>query len=384
MAEKAQFIKITIALGFIFGLLLSSKLWISSRFYPLTPIFNILPKITYPFDYILLALLFCLLLLIIILQKPRIFIWLFIVMISFLALLDQSRWQPWAFQYTFMLATLGFYFWKGNQTNNQDKILNTLRLIIASIYFWSGFQKINVDFVSTVFPWMIDPLSSILPQDIKAFFFPLGVITPILETIIGVGLLTKKYLQISVFMAIAMHLFILLTIGPLGHNWNNVIWPWNIFMASFVIILFWKEKNISFWKVVWVKNFMFQKVVLILFGIMPILSFFNLWDSYLSFTLYSGNINTSEIQISNLDINKLPNYLHNYLEKKDDKVMLDISAWAFGELNVPPYPETRIYKNVARNICNYAADPLGVTLIIKGKPTLFNADEKTIYNCSNL
>ncbi len=70
-ANRVYWLKIIISLGFLFGLLLSPALWVSTRFYPLTPVLNGLPPIPYPFDWIFLVLLSGALVGIIASSRPR-------------------------------------------------------------------------------------------------------------------------------------------------------------------------------------------------------------------------------------------------------------------------------------------------------------------------
>ena len=118
---------------------------------------------------------------------------------------------------------------------------------------------------------------------------------------------------------------------------------------------------------------------------MPVFSFFNMWDSYLSSTLYSGNTNSAQIYISDSVKQKLPTEIQRYANKSGaDTSTLDFFNWSFNELNVPPYPETRVYKDITRGICKYADNGRDVLLVVSGKPTLFNGDHRSIYDCSNL
>ena len=69
-----------------------------------------------------------------------------------------------------------------------------------------------------------------------------------------------------------MHLFILIAIGPLGRNFNVVVWPWNLAMIAFLLILFFRRTDEpTLHDIVWGRGFVFQKVALILFGVMPAL-----------------------------------------------------------------------------------------------------------------
>ena len=44
------------------------------------------------------------------------------------------------------------------------------------------------------------------------------------------------------------------------------------------------------WHILWPRRFLFARVTLLLFGVMPLFNFFECWDSYLSAALYSGNV----------------------------------------------------------------------------------------------
>ncbi len=384
-ASRIFWLKIVVVGGLIAGLLLSVKLWADGRFFPLAPVLDNLPIIPPSIETILFVLLIGLLATILVFPKPQKFIFSALAIAAIFAFFDQMRWQPWFYQYFFMLATIGLFSWNYFDTEKRQAVLNTSRLIVASIYFFSGLQKVNPDFMGGVFPWMIEPITKLFPVPLQIFPLSLGVIVPFLEMGIGLGLLSKKYRKHATVLALLMLGFVLFTLGPLGHNWNSVVWPWNVAMALFAVILFWRAENFSFRDILWVKNFPFQKIILVLFVVMPALSFFNLWDSYLSSTLYSGNTNSAQIYINDSVKQKLPTEIQRYVIKTEaNGNVLDFFGWSFDELNVPPYPETRVYKDIARSICKYANDKMDVVLVVNGKPTLFNRDYKSTYDCSNL
>ena len=60
--------------------------------------------------------------------------------------------------------------------------------------------------------------------------------------------------------------------------------------------------------------------------------------------------------------------------ERRDANWLDVGEWSYAELNVPPYPEPRVYKSVARAICRHAGEPGEVVLLIRGRLTWFNRD----------
>jgi hypothetical protein len=118
---------------------------------------------------------------------------------------------------------------------------------------------------------------------------------------IAVGLLTTRFRRAAVIGALAMHAFILICIGVLLPFYDVIVWPWNIAMCVFVVLLFWKHG-----KRIVVGRIWFARLVLLLFGIAPVLSFGNLWDAYLSFALYSGNNNSATIYMADAVADRLP------------------------------------------------------------------------------
>src|SRR3954465_10503403 len=134
--------------------LISWKLWISSRLFPLAPVSNRLPQIVYPFDYIWFLLLLALLAVIGFLPRSRKIVLIFVCLAASLSLWDQMRWQPWFYQYLFMLAAIGILAWRKTESSGNGTALDVCRLIVAATYFWTGFQKLNITFVRKTWPDM--------------------------------------------------------------------------------------------------------------------------------------------------------------------------------------------------------------------------------------
>jgi hypothetical protein len=109
---------------------------------------------------------------------------------------------------------------------------------------------------------------------------------------------------------------------------------------------------------------------LILFGLLPALSFVNRWDSYLSFCLYSGNLRQAFIRVDPSDVACLPATARRLVS--DDGV-IDPFAWSVAELGVVSYPEDRIAINIARALARRGVrHPIEVRL--EGKPNLWTGE----------
>ena len=88
-----------------------------------------------PLDYVLYAAMFAMLIAIAMVARPSKWIGFFVALAIVIALFDQSRWQPWFYQYLIMLIAVGL---------SEQRICDEYcRLVMVCTYFWSGLQKTN-------------------------------------------------------------------------------------------------------------------------------------------------------------------------------------------------------------------------------------------------
>ena len=316
-----------VAAGLMAGMLLSPKLWVSTRLYPLTPAVEFLRPLPYPADYAAYILLLAQIAISAVAPRPRWWIAAALLLLAALCAQDQSRLQPWCYQYAVMLGGACF------SLPGRDNWLNTCRLIVAAIYFWSGAQKLNPYFASDTFTYLAHPIAVYFP----ALVIAAGHVAPFIEMACGIGLLTRKFRTAAIVTLIAMHVCIMVAIGPFGHNFNTVVWPWNIAMIVFLLLLF-RGSEAAIREIVWGRGWL-HRIVFALFALAPVLSFFNLWDGYLSAALYSGNKNQGAIYMTEAIADHLPDAA--YEDVTDEPNGLDklfINDWSFDELNAPAYP----------------------------------------------
>ena len=205
---------------------------------------------------------------------------------------------------------------------------------------------------------------------------PLAPAVPIVEAAIGAGLLMPRFRRAAVIAALAMHTFILASIGPLGRNFDQVVWPWNIVMACLLVLLFWRP---------WEPKAATPKLALALFAIAPALSFVGLWDNYLSFAMYSGNSNQAWIYMSDSVADRLPDEMQEQTAENPSKVdTIDITQWSYAEMNVPPYAELRIYRNIGRKVCAAASNPNEMLMVVHTKSDLLHRRRQLVYTCEGL
>jgi predicted DCC family thiol-disulfide oxidoreductase YuxK len=382
-ASRLFWLKTTVMVAFCIGLFLSSPLWIGPRSYPEVPISTLLPSMNGVLAYGLFGALFVLSVAIVLSSRPQKFIAVFLALMLVFCALDQTRWQPWVFQYIFILAVLALFSWDSEDIVGRQRMLNIARLIIASTYVFSGLQKLNLNFIENDFPWLVQPITQRIPFTESAFYI-FGMAVPVVQVAFGVGLLTQRFRRISLIVAVSMHVFILIILGPLGYGWNDIVWPWTTAMAVFDLLLFTSSAKFTVREVLWTRGHHFHLAAFVLFAMLPILSFFNLWDSYLSSALYAGNLTEAQIYTTDAGRDALPPAISRYLvEASPDTNVLNFQRWAIEDLNVTPYPEARVFRSIGKKVCALLPDPSQFVLIVREQRMFFSRPE-TGYRCWQL
>ena len=383
VASTAFWLKTTIVVAFSVGLMMSSRLWIGPRSYPTAPVSDLLQFSIAPADLLLFAALFALAAAILVAAKPQKFILAYLAVVAAFCLLDQTRWQPWVYQYGFLLATLALFSWDGEDVVGRTRAVNIARLIVATTYVFSGLQKVNANFVNSDFPWLVEPITNIMPAA-KLPMHLLGMAAPLIQIGFGFGLLTTRYRRISLILAVAMHVFILAMFGPLGQNWNPIVWPWTAAMAVLDILLFSGRERLSLREMFLTDRRPYFVAVIAAFVILPCLSFFNLWDSFLSSAQYAGNLTEATLYVADAARDSLPPAIRSRLvHTSPDTNVLNIQRWAIEDVQVTSYPETRVFRRIAKAVCSQTPYPAQVVLLVR-EQRLFAGNPEIGYRCWDL
>jgi uncharacterized membrane protein YphA (DoxX/SURF4 family) len=380
-ADEVRLLKVVLSLALLCGFALSRRLWVSTgRVYPNVPAFDFLPTVAPPLDYVLFGALVVLLVFVAISTSPRRYVVAFVVLASALVLFDESRLQPWFYQYIFLLLALAAH---SREETDAGTPLRACALVVACVYFWSGVQKLNPQFFSEVVPSLAAPYLTRLPASFARLAVPpLALLVPLIEICAGVFLLTRRLRRVGVALAVVTHAVVLMLFVPFRRN--NVIWPWNVAMAAFVIVIFRREAGT-------LKDFLprrflsLQTLAVVLFGLMPALSLFGLWGQNLSAALYSGNVARVEFTVSEAVARRLPPRVQEKLRPAPDGLRLDINHWSYAELNVPAYPSERVFRRAAAMLCGFAESPSDVRLEVTEPPRLFGGvTQTTTLDCDAL
>ena len=318
------------------------KLWVSERLFPVVPPFDFLymPAAVHWFLLITVAAL----LIILIFNPGNKYLQIGLLTAELVScLLDQNRWQPWEYQYLFIVVISII------NHHQKQKIITCIAFIMAATYLYSGLGKLNPGFLILFWDKMV------LAQYFKIgnalinhpYIYYCGYIIGVIEILAAAGLFFLKTQKISAAALIMMHLVILILLGPFGLHYNKIIWPWNMLMMVQLWLIFLNKETVpininALWKG-------WNKIIIICWGVLPALNYAGLWDSYLSSRLYSGSLPQMVFCIKDsAEIKMLKPYLNKsdlYNVCKAD-ALVNIQTWAMKEMNTAPCPQLRVYKKI--------------------------------------
>lgn len=325
---KSTVIRLTLLFWILFKAM-SFNLWLSwERTFPELPVLDFLSQIPDQLSDSI-AILSVLAMIGALIKPTKVFLIVVLVLEIFLMSLDQMRWQPTLFQF---LITLSIGVLKPKAFKPY------FFLLLSATYVFSGLHKLNLGYVN--FMWgkffLIDYLG--VPPEIAyhRLVKAAGLVLPLIEIFAGL-LIWTRYRKLGWRLLIIMHLLLLWALGPLGINFNSIIWPWNVLMIFFAI-LFLKEHAFR----VNVRHFMNLKgaFYLLFLVLLPVLSFFGKYSPFTSFSLYSGNSDYLYLNSNCLSANATSFKSMEF----EDNTYISIFDWSMEELNVPMVPYLPVFK----------------------------------------
>ncbi|MFN4234818.1 MAG: hypothetical protein ACK4IK_08435 [Bacteroidia bacterium] len=358
----------------LIGIVISLKLWLSNRYFPLVPLINFIPSFTAPFDGILLFIFILstfIRLLFSNLKSAKIIFW---ISITALLITDINRMQPWVYCYLLILFFIDF-------VNSEYNKLNIIKTLFAVIYFYSGWHKLNPEYFNSVINWFAEPFLN-NKNLLYNVFYIIGSAIPLIEMSIAIALFSGRYINLAIYSATFIHLFILFSIGPFGHKYNAVIWPWNVFIPIALFLIFRQSNNENIFQ--HIKNQIKFKskydYILLYIIISPLLNSINWFPSYLSWNLYSGNTEKAYLYLGE-NVNNFfsPDFDDIVKDCYDAPYTLNLKKWALKELNVPPFPEKPVWHKCREHMFRYTENENEVILSIQPKTSIWGKKDAIIY-----
>ena len=345
--QKVNYVRIISILAVLVLMVYAPKLWISTKVFPVIPLFDWLPIPTKPIDYIL-ASFFFLIQIVYIFKNKRWQGWIIIFLYLYLALVDQNRLQPYFYQSFLTILAIEIF----PKKTNFKKVLYTVILIFFATYFWSGIQKLNDAFYTQ---WLsaLEKHFNFLPQLFLELF---TYAVPWLEALMGILLLFNKTRKFGVMFILSMHAIITFLLFYLGYGYNVV--PWNIQNMFCVVIIFWTLKTktpLDFF----IKLFDKQRALILIFTIFfPLANNISgFYDSLLSFHFFTADLNYYNVFINEELEEKLPLHIQSFYRFENGNPYINMNEWAQYDNKVLFYPEERIIQFMDNYLRSFAENP---------------------------
>jgi hypothetical protein len=326
--------RILISAGALAGIGVSWPLWLPERDFPLAPLVGVVPGIAWA---ALIALISSLVGLAI--ACSRIWVLGIVGSSTVLLLADTCRLQPWFVMYLVLVLPL-------LATRDASPSLLPAQLYLPAMYFWSGFSKLNLNFFSSVAPWILGVGLDNHPR----MKIGLGLGIALFEIALGTALIFGKTRQWAVKCAIVMHLFLLLRLGPLGLNWNTVVWPWNLALVFLVPLVF---RSTSFrlsgdWRVI--------AACILSLSLAPLVN-----------RLYSGQESLVVLYLPRAAFTSLPREVRN-LGGGNGGLHINLGTWSMRSLRVPLIHFQQNHKAIAKTFCHLSHSSSELLLKVEYTP----------------
>ncbi len=289
-------------------------------------------------------------------SNKEIFLKLLFIVALFLVLGNIHRLQVWFYFYGLLLI---LFLWR--KKTSAESLLFIMQGVVAGVYLWSGLHKFNVYFVKDIFPWLIEPLG--MTATTWQAYGAGGV-----EMLIGIGLLFRPTRHLTVIGSLIFHLTILGLLGPFGHHWNMVIWPWNMVMPALVFLLFYKTNSTNSscqhtgLKSIrsLLKNSPLGLLILALVWILPAFNYIGFTPEQLSFKMYAGSHPEMVLYFGESDrdiLNSNPEVRSLLPHETEPNYRVVLDEVAMAQWKTPLFTTRWTGERIARQFCGKMNDP---------------------------
>jgi hypothetical protein len=390
VARELRWVRAALGLCFLATLLVSYRAWLSSgRDFPLVPVIDGLPQPPYPLDWLLFGGMVAALLGMSFARRPAPYLAAVLVIPAVWMVLDQARWQPYLLTYLAGAACLLAGERPPLRAAGDPPArwhMAPYQLSLCAVYLYSGVHKLNLRWIEGSFRGWTSPITERLgidPAAVPRAMFAGGVLAAAGEAALGLALLWPRTRRPAVVGLTLMHVYIMLALTRQGLAANTVVWPWNVVVVASLWLLFWPRGAgarldgfiRAWWRGLRGRGTMEAPPqplrllwggVIVLFGVLPALSFAEAWPAALSFQLYAAKQREVRIYYRPDQRAAMPPAA---LRSERHPGEIDLLRWGMRELNVVPALEVRSAIRVARELARRAPDA-EVRVRIAGPPAL--------------
>lgn len=362
LIERGSVLERLLAAGHLLLIAVTWPLWIPQTRFPQVPLIRLAGQCPRIFEWSLLIILLTSLLLLFVANSSRLrrFACLASVICSFsLILIDQHRLQPWAWEFLLVAAILA--------TADSATGRQCWRWLIIGVYAWSAWSKMDYGFCLYHGPFLLEGIAKSFHLPHNAAAWPTSVrctlagVIPVFEMLVACGLIFQKTRRPAVIGAAIMHLGLLLSLGPLGHNHRPGVLCWNLFFLAQNWILFRSFREEKVTGIIsdsnaktpgaaprWSGNLLAQVIVMAAL-IWPGLEPLGLCDHWPAWAVYAAKPERVTMLLHADELKKLPAELRQYVQHNsitEEWRSFRIDRWSLDAVWVPLYPQDRFQVGV--------------------------------------
>jgi hypothetical protein len=331
-----------LALATLGMMLLSWPLWVEQGGFPRVPFLSGIPRTStavsfFLFGMALLSFGACGLV-----RRPQPWFAASLAPLTILIVQDQHRLQPWVYQYAFtglLLTTL-----------RPRTGLRYARWWMVSLYFYSGLSKLDRSFcdeLGTVFLATILQVLRIEPSAVPEHLrWMLILVMPVFELVVAIALMVPRTRWLGVVGASAIHLTLIVILGPFGLDHSTIVLVWNAAMLVEVWIAFGPESTESSEASTSKWTAWLQYAIKGLFWVSVLLALGERWgflDAWPAHALYASHIERLDVFLHDSELDAYPEAVRRHLTPMEDSPWhrLNLTSWSREVRGTPVYPQTR-------------------------------------------
>ncbi len=268
---------------------------------------------------------------------------------------DQHWLQAW--HWLFILNLCWWLFLRG-----VDR-LTVMRHTIATVYVCSALSRIISEPGDGIAGVIVGQIASIvglrsLVEGSDSLNLFCHVMT-VGEFLVGLLLLLPRFRRVGCMAAVALHITLLVVLGPWGLNHHAGVLLWNLCFIVLVPVLFWgsdanahepdtrqKTRLRAFIAMVW---------------LFPLSGLLALADNWPSWQLYSSRPESWILYVHEFDRSKISHSLQSYVTDPaplSDWCPVKLDRWSLAETHSPMYPEDRFQLAVIDNFLSRQPDTI--------------------------
>jgi hypothetical protein len=265
------------------------------------------------------------------------------VALTGLMLLDQLRWQPWAYH----AALAGIILAK----STPSQAIGLLRLVAIAVYAYSAVAKLDAEFAATLGQQMLGAIGGDVGDFSESTRGVLALVLPGTElaiaALLAASLRWRRLRTPTCLGVIAMHAATIALLGPwaLGHSLGVLLW--NVGFASQTVALFWPTAQDDAAPIAGASPVALAACGLAVFA--PALTPLGLWDQWPGWALYAPRGERATLFVHTASVDRLPTSLRPHIDAPGEspwrRVWLD--EWTLAETGAPIYPQNRIVAAMA-------------------------------------